>query len=127
MSEATEELTVLRALGADPVTTTADGLVGILGAVVLGSLLAVVIAVAISPIAPLGPVRLVYPTKGFSADWMVLGVGLFLLIGGLGAIAVVFAYRHALATTFLAGGVVAAIACVIVALSPERRLGAARG
>jgi MFS family permease len=36
--------------------------------------------------------------------------------------AVVFAYRHALATTFLAGGVVAAIACVIVALSPERRL-----
>jgi EmrB/QacA subfamily drug resistance transporter len=41
--------------------------------------------------------------------------------------AVVFAYRHALATTFLAGGVVAAIACVIVALSPERRLGAARG
>jgi EmrB/QacA subfamily drug resistance transporter len=41
--------------------------------------------------------------------------------------AVVFAYRHALATTFLAGGVVAAIACVIVALSPERPLGTRRG
>ena len=35
----------------------------------------------------------------------------------------VFAYRHALATTFLAGGVVAAIACIVVALSPERPLG----
>jgi hypothetical protein len=41
-------------------------------------------------------------------------------------LAVVFAYRHALATTFLAGGVVAAIACIIVALSPERPLGATR-
>jgi EmrB/QacA subfamily drug resistance transporter len=35
----------------------------------------------------------------------------------------VFAYRHALATTFLAGGAVAAIACIVVALSPERPLG----
>ena len=41
--------------------------------------------------------------------------------------AVVFAYRHALATTFLAGGVVAAVACLIVALSPERPLGTRRG
>ena len=41
--------------------------------------------------------------------------------------ALVFAYRHALATTFLAGGVVAAIACLIVALSPERPLAARRG
>jgi hypothetical protein len=38
----------------------------------------------------------------------------------------IFAYRHALATTFLAGGAVAAIACLIVALSPERPLGARR-
>jgi putative ABC transport system permease protein len=95
LSEATEELAVLRALGAGPATTTADRLVGILGAVVLGSLLAVVVAVAISPIAPLGPVRLVYPAKGFSADWMVLGIGLLVLICGLGAIAVAFAYRAA--------------------------------
>jgi hypothetical protein len=40
---------------------------------------------------------------------------------------VVFAYRHALATTFLAGAVVAAVACLIVALSPERPLGTRRG
>ena len=38
---------------------------------------------------------------------------------------VVFAYRHALAATFLAGGVVAALACLTVALSPERPLGLA--
>jgi len=40
--------------------------------------------------------------------------------------AVVFAYRHALATTFLAGAAVAAVACLIVALSPERPLGTRR-
>jgi MFS family permease len=39
---------------------------------------------------------------------------------------VVFAYRHALSTTFFAGAVIAAAACVIVALSPERPLGAMR-
>jgi EmrB/QacA subfamily drug resistance transporter len=46
---------------------------------------------------------------------------------GAGNAAVVFAYRHALATTFLAGGVVAAVACLIVAVSPERPLGTRRG
>jgi EmrB/QacA subfamily drug resistance transporter len=40
--------------------------------------------------------------------------------------AIVFAYRHALSTTFLAGAVVAAIACIVVALSPERPLAAMR-
>ncbi len=36
--------------------------------------------------------------------------------------AVVFAYRHALSATFLSGAAVAALACAVVALSPERRL-----
>jgi EmrB/QacA subfamily drug resistance transporter len=35
----------------------------------------------------------------------------------------VFAYRHALSTTFLAGAIVAALACLVVAMSPERPLG----
>lgn len=39
---------------------------------------------------------------------------------------VVLAYRHALAATFLAGAVVAAIACAVVAMSPERPLAAKR-
>jgi MFS family permease len=42
-------------------------------------------------------------------------------------LAMVFAYRHALSTTFLAGAVIAAIACLIVVLSPERPLEARRG
>ncbi len=40
--------------------------------------------------------------------------------------AVVLAYRHALAATFLAGAVVAAVACLVTAASPERRLSARR-
>ena len=40
--------------------------------------------------------------------------------------AVVDAYRHALSTTFLAGAIIAALACLTVALSPERPLGAMR-
>ena len=95
LRESAEELTVLRALGATPTTTAGDGLIGILGAIVLGSLLAAAVAVALSPLSPLGPVRPVYPRTGISADWMVLGAGLLVLIGGLGAIAIVFAYRGA--------------------------------
>src|SRR5207248_4587953 len=52
-----DERAVLRALGASPAMTVADGLVGVLGAVVLGAVLASVAAVGLSPLAPLGPVR----------------------------------------------------------------------
>jgi hypothetical protein len=38
----------------------------------------------------------------------------------------VLAYRYALSTTFLAGALIAAMACLVVALSPERPLGAVR-
>jgi hypothetical protein len=90
-----EDLTVLRSLGAGPSAMVVDGLIGIVGSVVAGSLLAVVIAVALSPLSPLGPVRPVYPSPGVSFDWTVLGLGLLVLIGVLGAMAVVFAYRGA--------------------------------
>jgi hypothetical protein len=90
-----DELDVLRALGAGPRTTVADRLIGVMGAVVLGSLLAAGVAVALSPLSPLGPVRPVYPSRGFAVDWTVLGVGLAVLIVGLGATAVVLAYAGA--------------------------------
>jgi hypothetical protein len=90
-----EDLQVLRALGAGPATTVGDGLIGVLGAVVLGSALAVAVAVGISPLAPLGPVRPVDPASGIAFDWTVLGVGLLVMIGGLGAIAVLLAYLGA--------------------------------
>ncbi len=90
-----DELRTLQALGADPTMTVADSLIGIIGAVVVGSLLAVAVAVALSPLSPIGPVRPVYPTPGISADWTVLGLGLVVLILGLGSVAVALAYRAA--------------------------------
>jgi hypothetical protein len=84
---------VLRALGAGPAAAAAEGLVGILGAVVSGSLLAAGVAVALSPLAPIGPVRPVYPFRGFAIDWTVIGWGTAFLIGGLGAIAAAMSYR----------------------------------
>jgi hypothetical protein len=90
-----EDRQVLRALGAAPSATMADGLIGVVGAVVVGSALAVAVAVGISPVAPLGPVRPVYPGAGIAFDWTVLGLGLGGLIVVLCAVAVVVAYRQA--------------------------------
>ena len=92
---ASEDLTILRALGADPQVIAADGLFGVIGAVVLGALLAGVVAVALSPLSPLGPVRTVYPARGLAFDWLVLGIGSMVLIGGIGSMAVALAYREA--------------------------------
>jgi hypothetical protein len=53
-----DDESVLRALGAGPAMTTADALVGIICSVVAGALVAVALAVALSPLAPIGAVRL---------------------------------------------------------------------
>ncbi len=91
----TDERAVLRALGAGPVQTWGDGLIGVVGAVALGAALAVVVALALSPLAPLGPVRAVYPDKGVHADWTVLGLGALVLVLGLSLVACVTALRTA--------------------------------
>ncbi len=83
----------LRALGASPAMTVADGLVGIVGAVIVGAVLAVGVAVALSPLAPIGPVRSVYPDPGVAFDWTVLGFGFLVLVAVLSSAAVVMAYR----------------------------------
>jgi len=90
-----DDLDVLRALGAGPAMTTSDGLIGVLGAVVVGSALAFVVAVGVSPLAPLGPARPVDPSPGFSLDWAVLGFGVLALIVALSAVALAIAYRRA--------------------------------
>ena len=93
--DARGDLAVLRALGAGPATIVTDGLVGILASVVVGALLAAVVAVALSPLAPLGPVRSVYPDSGLAFDWTVIGVGLLVLVLCLGLGALVLAVRGA--------------------------------
>ena len=90
-----EERRVMRALGAGPAVAAGDGLIGLLGGVVLGSLLAAGVAVGLSPLSPLGPVRPVYPHAGITFDWTVLGVGVAVLMGVLGTIAAVLSYRGA--------------------------------
>jgi putative ABC transport system permease protein len=89
------ELDTLRALGAGPAATVGAVLPGVFGAVLAGSLLAAGVAVALSPLAPLGSVRAAYPDPGVGADWPVLGIGAGAYVCVLAAVAVVLAYRRA--------------------------------
>jgi len=86
---------VMRALGASRAETAGDALIGILGAIVVGALVAVGVAVGLSPLSPLGPVRPVYPGQGVAVDWTVLGIGLAVLVGVLGGAAAALSYRRA--------------------------------
>jgi hypothetical protein len=95
LRSADEDRAVLRALGAGPPVTVADGLVGVLAAVVLGSLLASAVAILLSPLGPIGPVRPVYPDPGIAADWTVLGTGLAVLVIGLGGASVALSCQRA--------------------------------
>jgi hypothetical protein len=91
---ADEEATV-RSLGASPAMTVMDGLLGVGMAIVVGSVLAVAVAVGLSPLAPLGPVHAVYPYPGVSLDWVVVGAGLAVSILALGSVALAMAVRSA--------------------------------
>jgi ABC-type antimicrobial peptide transport system permease subunit len=89
-----EELNIMRALGADPATIVWDALIGVLGALVMGALIAAVVCVAMSPLFPLGPVHPVYP-KTVVVDWTVIGLGFVGLVVVLGAVAGLYAMRMA--------------------------------
>jgi hypothetical protein len=89
------DMAILRALGAGPAVTMADGLAGVIGAVIAGSLLAAAVAIGLSPFTLFGPVRVVEPGRGVYLDWTVLGFGALVLALILGAIAAVIAYRQA--------------------------------
>ena len=56
---------------------------------------AIALAVALSPLAPLGPARQVDRTPRFAFDWTVLGAGFAILAVGLSALTVVLAQRRA--------------------------------
>ncbi len=87
------DLEVLQAFGADRTAMMGDSLIGVAASIVVGSLLASAVAVALSPLAPLGPVRPFYPDRGVAFDWTVLAIGVAVLVAVLGAAAVVLAYR----------------------------------
>jgi hypothetical protein len=92
---ATDDAGTLRALGAGPAATTADGVLGVLAAVVAGALLAIAVAVALSPFSLFGPVRQAQPGRGVYLDWTVLGLGALALVLVLGGVAVAIGYRQA--------------------------------
>ena len=83
---------ILRAMGADPRTTFIDGLIGATVAIITGSLLAVGVAIGLSPLAPIGPIR-PYLGAHLNVDWTVLGSGFALILIALGTFTTTFAYR----------------------------------
>ena len=65
----------LRAMGASPSGLVLDAVLGPVCAVAAGTVLAVAVAVAASPLAPLGQLHRLEPAPGVSFDWAVLGAG----------------------------------------------------
>ena len=95
-----EDLSVLRALGASP-ATIARRAGRRPGCDRVRRLLAVAVAVLLSPLSRSDLSEPSTTRSGFALDWTVLGFGLLVMIGGLAAIAVALAYRgapHRLAT-----------------------------
>ncbi|HEV2427758.1 MAG TPA: FtsX-like permease family protein [Acidimicrobiales bacterium] len=86
---------VLRALGASATDLVVDGLPTSLLAVALGALGAGIVAVALSPVGPLGPVRPYAAHRGLSFDPLVVGAGVGALVALLVLVAVVVSVRHA--------------------------------
>ena len=111
---------ILRGLGANPSTTAGDGLLGLTAAIVLGALLAGAVAVTLSPLAPLGPVRPYYPEPGVAFDWTVLGLGMLGLVVVLGALAC--RARRAVGTAPHGGWAQSSAAPVAALPAPPHRL-----
>jgi hypothetical protein len=86
---------ILRALGAGPGTAVADSVLGVAGAIIAGALLAVAVAIGLSPFSLFGPVREAAPGRGAYLDATALGLGALALIAALGAVTAIAGYRQA--------------------------------
>lgn len=93
LSRSAADAPVLRAMGASPgeaaSATAAWGATAVLGAVILS----VAGAIAVSPLAPVGPVRRDDPARGVRADWLVLGLGGVILLALLAGLLTWLAWR----------------------------------
>ena len=89
------DLVTLRAMGAGPRTVAALLVPGMAATLAAGLTGAVVIAVALSPFAPIGPLRRVEvdPGVAFDATVLLLGAGTFAVV--LGAVGIAAAVRQA--------------------------------
>ena len=85
---------VLRAVGTPPRASATAALLAPLASIVTGTVVAMTVAVAASPLMPLGRVRRVETARGIQADWAVLGLGALVLVVVLGAVAAVTAVRE---------------------------------
>ena len=83
MSTGTGEFRVLRALGVRPSELLAVAVVPAVAAVALGSLVAVMTAVALSPLFPIGLARKAEVDTGVHADVLVLALGSVMVIAAL--------------------------------------------
>jgi hypothetical protein len=90
-----EDYPVLITLGLRPWDLATIDLVRVAVIAVTGAAGGVAVAVALSPIAPLGEARLAEPTPGLRADWSVLGYGALATVLVLLAVGAVIAWRSA--------------------------------
>jgi hypothetical protein len=90
-----EDFRIMQALGERTTQALLGGLLGVGGSIITGVVIAIGLATALSPFAPLGPVRGVDPNSGFSMDWTIYGLGCALLVVGLGFVALAPSLRAA--------------------------------
>jgi hypothetical protein len=104
LSRTAPDIAVIRALGGTraqaALAAGLPGAVSVLGGVIL----AVAGAVALSPLAPVGPVRRFDPSRGVQADWLVLGPGAALLAAALLGLLAFLAVRSVRRPQSAAGG-----------------------
>jgi hypothetical protein len=100
-----DERGILRAVGAGPFSLVLDACIGIICAIAIGATLAVAVAVAASPLAPLGQVHRFEPDPGVSLDWTVLGTGAAFFLFALSGVTAVLAYAEVSARAARRGAV----------------------
>jgi putative ABC transport system permease protein len=89
-----DERGILRALGASPFALILDACIGIMCAIAVGATLAIAVAVAASPLAPLGQLHRFEPDPGVSLDWTGLGVGAAFFLLALSGVTAVLAHAE---------------------------------